>query len=158
MGQGLNNTDLPINPETKELDLHRPYIDNFKIKCPKCNKAMQRTPEVIDCWFDSGSMPFAQAHFPFSFGSKDEIKDISEYTSKGFKFPADFICEGIDQTRGWFYTLLAISTLLGFKSSYKNVISLGLVLDENGQKMSKSKGNIIRPNDILDPYGADTLR
>lgn len=158
MGQGLNDTDLPINPETKELDLHRPYIDNFKIKCPKCNKAMQRTPEVIDCWFDSGSMPFAQAHFPFSFGSKDEIKDISEYTSKGFKFPADFICEGIDQTRGWFYTLLAISTLLGFKSSYKNVISLGLVLDENGQKMSKSKGNIIRPNDILDPYGADTLR
>jgi len=100
LGKGLNKTELPINTETNELDLHRPYIDDFKIKCPKCGKEMTRTKEVIDCWFDSGAMPFAQAHFPFSFDSSDELKDIDYYTEKGFKFPADFICEGIDQTRG----------------------------------------------------------
>lgn len=129
-------------------DLHRPYIDEVELLC-SCGGKMKRVKEVIDCWFDSGSMPFAQWHYPF------ENKDLID---KGEFFPADFICEGIDQTRGWFYTLLAISVLLGHQSSYRNVVSTGIVLDENGQKMSKSKGNIVKPSDIIDKYGADVAR
>ena len=134
---------LPYN-EKEELDFHRPYIDEVKFYCTKCKSIMKRTPEVIDCWFDSGSMPFGQHHYPFS--------------KKGFQFPADYISEAIDQTRGWFYTLLAISTLLGFGASYKNVISQSHVLDEKGEKMSKSKGNIVDPWYIIEKYGADATR
>ncbi|MFA5355613.1 MAG: isoleucine--tRNA ligase [Candidatus Paceibacterota bacterium] len=129
-------------------DLHRPAIDEITFDC-ECGGKMKRVKEVIDCWFDSGAMPFAQLHYPFE--NKDLI-DKKKY------FPADFICEGIDQTRGWFYTLLVISTLLGLESPYKNVISVGIVLDENGQKMSKSKGNIVKPADITEKYGADVAR
>ncbi|MDP2664332.1 MAG: isoleucine--tRNA ligase, partial [bacterium] len=129
-------------------DLHRPYIDEVELSC-SCGGKMKRVKEVIDCWFDSGSMPFAQWHYPF------ENKDLID---NGEFFPADFICEGIDQTRGWFYTLLAISVLLGKSSPYRNVVSTGIVLDENGQKMSKSKGNIVKPSDIIDKYGADVAR
>lgn len=130
-----------------EIELHRPYIDAVTIKCPHCGKEMHRVPEVIDCWFDSGSMPFAQWHYPF------ENKDVFES-----HFPADFISEAVDQTRGWFYSLLAISTLLFNKAPYKNVIVLGHVQDENGQKMSKSKGNAVDPFDALSSYGADAIR
>ena len=130
-----------------DIELHRPYIDAVTIKCPKCGKEMHRVPEVIDCWFDSGSMPFAQHHYPF------ENKEIFEK-----QFPAQFISEAVDQTRGWFYSLLAISTLLFNKAPYENVIVLGLVQDENGQKMSKSKGNAVDPFDALQTYGADALR
>ena len=157
LGKGMNETELPINTITNEVDLHRPYIDNFFIKC-ECGSKMKRTPEVIDCWFDSGAMPFAQVHFPFNIDEGKELKALEYYTSKGFRFPADFICEGIDQTRGWFYTLLAISTILGFKNPYKNVIALGLILDEKGEKMSKSKGNVVFPEELIEKYGADTLR
>ena len=129
-------------------DLHRPYIDKIILKC-ECGEEMERVPEVIDCWFDSGSMPFAQWHYPFE--NKERIE-------KGVSFPADFICEGIDQTRGWFYTLLAISTLLGLGPSYKNVISHGIVLDAEGQKMSKSKGNVVVPSEVMDKFGADCAR
>ena len=130
-----------------EIELHRPYIDNVTIKCPKCGKEMHRVPEVIDCWFDSGSMPFAQHHYPF------ENQELFEK-----HFPADFISEAVDQTRGWFYSLLAISTLIFNKAPYKNVIVLGHVQDENGQKMSKSKGNAVDPFDALEKYGADAIR
>ena len=130
-----------------EIELHRPYIDNVTIKCPKCGKEMHRVPEVIDCWFDSGSMPFAQYHYPF------ENQELFEK-----HFPADFISEAVDQTRGWFYSLLAESTLLFNKAPYKNVIVLGHVQDENGQKMSKSKGNAVDPFDALNKYGADAIR
>lgn len=130
-----------------DIELHRPYIDEVKIECPKCGKDMQRVPEVVDCWFDSGSMPFAQHHYPF------ENEDLFEQ-----QFPADFISEAVDQTRGWFYSLLAVSTLLFNKAPYKNVIVLGHVQDENGQKMSKSKGNVVDPFDALDLYGADAIR
>ena len=130
-----------------DIELHRPYIDDVTIKCPKCGKEMHRVPEVIDCWFDSGSMPFAQHHYPF------ENKEIFEK-----QFPAQFISEAVDQTRGWFYSLLAISTLLFNKAPYQNVIVLGHVQDENGQKMSKSKGNAVDPFDALQQYGADAIR
>ena len=130
-----------------DIELHRPYIDAVTIKCPKCGKQMHRVPEVIDCWFDSGAMPFAQHHYPF------ENKELFER-----QFPADFISEAVDQTRGWFYSLLAISTLLFNKAPYKNVIVLGHVQDENGQKMSKSKGNAVDPFDALEKYGADAIR
>ena len=130
-----------------DIELHRPYIDAVTIKCPKCGKEMHRVPEVIDCWFDSGSMSFAQHHYPF------ENKEIFEK-----QFPAQFISEAVDQTRGWFYSLLAISTLLFNKAPYENVIVLGLVQDENGQKMSKSKGNAVDPFDALQTYGADAIR
>ena len=130
-----------------DIELHRPYIDAVTIKCPKCGKEMRRVPEVIDCWFDSGSMPFAQHHYPF------ENQDLFES-----QFPADFISEAVDQTRGWFYSLLAISTLIFNKAPYKNVIVLGHVQDENGQKMSKSKGNAVDPFDALEKYGADAIR
>ena len=130
-----------------DIELHRPYIDAVTIKCPKCGKEMHRVPEVIDCWFDSGSMPFSQHHYPF------ENKETFEK-----QFPAQFISEAVDQTRGWFYSLLAISTLLFNKAPYENVIVLGLVQDENGQKMSKSKGNAVDPFDALQTYGADAIR
>ena len=129
------------------IELHRPFIDDVTIKCEKCGGEMKRVPEVIDCWYDSGAMPFAQHHYPF------ENKDLFEQ-----QFPAEFISEAVDQTRGWFYSLLAISTLLFDKSPYKNVIVLGLVQDENGQKMSKSKGNAVDPFDALEKHGADAIR
>ncbi len=131
----------------EEIELHRPFIDAVTIKCPKCGKEMHRVPEVIDCWFDSGAMPFAQHHYPF------ENKELFEQ-----QFPADFISEAVDQTRGWFYSLLAESTLLFNKAPYENVIVLGHVQDENGQKMSKSKGNAIDPFEALETYGADAIR
>lgn len=133
----------------KPKDLHRPVIDEITFKCEKCGGEMKRVPQVIDCWFDSGSMPFAQWHYPFE--NKEKI-DKNEF------FPADFIAEGIDQTRGWFYTLLAVSTLLEKGTPYKNVICHGLVLDEKGQKMSKSRGNIIRPEEVIEKFGADCAR
>ena len=131
----------------EDIELHRPFIDAVTIKCPDCGKEMHRVPEVIDCWFDSGAMPFAQHHYPF------ENKELFEA-----QFPADFISEAVDQTRGWFYSLLAISTLIFNKAPYKNVIVLGHVQDENGQKMSKSKGNAVDPFDALESYGADAIR
>ncbi|MBQ3666077.1 MAG: isoleucine--tRNA ligase [Lachnospiraceae bacterium] len=135
------------NPEAKTVELHRPYIDAITIKCPKCGKDMHRVPEVIDCWFDSGAMPFAQHHYPF------ENKELFEK-----QFPAQFISEAVDQTRGWFYSLMAESTLLFNKAPYENVIVLGHVQDENGQKMSKSKGNAVDPFDALAEHGADAIR
>ncbi|MBQ7896866.1 MAG: isoleucine--tRNA ligase [Clostridia bacterium] len=129
------------------IELHRPFVDAVTIKCEKCGKEMRRVPEVIDCWFDSGAMPFAQHHYPF------ENKELFES-----QFPADFISEAVDQTRGWFYSLLAISTLIFNKAPYKNVIVLGHVQDENGQKMSKSKGNAVDPFEALETYGADAIR
>ncbi|HJC73012.1 MAG TPA: isoleucine--tRNA ligase [Candidatus Ruthenibacterium merdavium] len=131
----------------EDIELHRPYIDAVTIRCPHCGKEMHRVPEVIDCWFDSGSMPFAQYHYPF------ENKELFES-----RFPADFISEAVDQTRGWFYSLMAISTLLFDKAPFKNVIVMGHVQDENGQKMSKSKGNAVDPFDALATYGADAIR
>jgi len=130
-----------------DIELHRPYIDAVTITCPECGKEMKRVPEVIDCWFDFGAMPFAQHHYPFENKEKFEAE-----------FPADFISEAVDQTRGWFYSLLAISTLIFDKAPYKNVIVLGHVQDENGQKMSKSKGNAVDPFDALESYGADAIR
>ncbi len=131
----------------KTVEFHRPHIDAIKIVCPKCGKPMTRVPEVLDCWFDSGAMPFAQHHYPF------ENKEVFEA-----QFPAQFISEAVDQTRGWFHSLLAESTLLFNKAPYENVIVLGLVQDENGQKMSKSKGNAVDPFDALQTYGADAIR
>ena len=130
-----------------DIELHKPYVDKITIKCPHCGKPMHRVPEVIDCWFDSGSMPFAQHHYPF------ENKDLFEK-----QFPAQFISEAVDQTRGWFYSLMAISTLLFNKAPFENVIVLGHVQDENGQKMSKSKGNAVDPMEALGQFGADAIR
>ena len=135
------------NPDAAQVELHRPYIDAVTIKCPDCGKKMHRVPEVIDCWFDSGAMPFAQHHYPF------ENKEVFEQ-----QFPAKFISEAVDQTRGWFYSLMAESTLLFNKAPYENVIVLGHVQDENGQKMSKSKGNAVDPFEALEQYGADAIR
>jgi len=135
------------NPEHKKVELHRPFIDEVTLKCPECGKMMHRVPEVIDCWFDSGAMPFAQHHYPF------ENKDLFEQ-----QFPAQFISEAVDQTRGWFHSLMAESTLLFDKAPYENVIVLGHVQDENGQKMSKSKGNAVDPFEALEKYGADAIR
>ena len=135
------------NPEAQTVELHRPYIDAITLTCPDCGKTMKRVPEVIDCWFDSGAMPFAQHHYPF------ENKELFEQ-----QFPAQFISEAVDQTRGWFYSLLAESTLLFNKAPYKKVIDLGHVQDENGQKMSKSKGNAVDPFDALEQHGADAIR
>lgn len=135
------------NPKAKTVELHRPYIDEIMIKCPQCGKDMHRVPEVIDCWFDSGAMPFAQHHYPF------ENKELFEQ-----QFPAQFISEAVDQTRGWFYSLMAESTLLFNKAPYENVIVLGHVQDENGQKMSKSKGNAVDPFEALAAHGADAIR
>ena len=135
------------NEKAKTVEFHRPYIDEITITCPECGKQMKRVPEVIDCWFDSGAMPIAQHHYPI------ENKDLFEQ-----QFPADFISEAVDQTRGWFYSLLAESTLLFNKAPYKNVIVMGHVQDENGQKMSKSKGNAVDPFNALETYGADAIR
>ncbi|MCQ2526777.1 MAG: DUF5915 domain-containing protein, partial [Lachnospiraceae bacterium] len=135
------------NPDAAKVELHRPYIDEVTFPCPKCGKTMKRVPEVLDCWFDSGAMPFAQHHYPF------ENKEVFEQ-----QFPAAFISEAVDQTRGWFHSLMAESTLLFNKSPYENVIVLGHVQDENGQKMSKSKGNAVDPFDALEQYGADAIR
>ena len=140
--------DLPYDRKGN-LNFHRPYIDKVKFSCSKCNSLMERVPEVIDCWFDSGSVPYAQLHYPF------ENKDLIDKRSF---FPADFICEGVDQTRGWFYTLLAISTLLGLGIPYKNVISHGIVLDKEGHKMSKSKGNTVNPSEVAEKFGVDCAR
>ncbi|MDE7400964.1 MAG: isoleucine--tRNA ligase [Clostridia bacterium] len=134
-------------PADGEIELHRPYLDDLMCKCPKCGGKMKRTPEVIDCWFDSGSMPFAQYHYPF------ENKEVFDTT-----FPADFISEAVDQTRGWFYTLLVINTILFGKAPFKNCIVLGHVNDKNGIKMSKHKGNVVDPWTILDKQGADAVR
>ena len=139
--------EMSGDERAKTVELHRPYIDEITIKCPKCGKPMHRVPEVIDCWFDSGAMPFAQHHYPF------ENQDVFEK-----QFPAQFISEAVDQTRGWFYSLLAESTLLFNKPAYENVIVLGHVQDENGQKMSKSKGNAVDPFEALETYGADAIR
>ena len=139
--------EMSGDEKAKTVELHRPYIDEITLKCPDCGKEMHRVPEVIDCWFDSGAMPFAQHHYPF------ENKELFEK-----QFPADFISEAVDQTRGWFYSLLAESTILFNQAPYKNVIVLGHVQDENGQKMSKSKGNAVDPFDALEKYGADAIR
>ena len=139
--------EMSGNEKALTVELHRPYIDEITCTCPKCGKTMKRVPEVIDCWFDSGAMPFAQHHYPF------ENKDLFEQ-----QFPAQFISEAVDQTRGWFYSLMAESTLLFNRSPYESVIVLGHVQDENGQKMSKSKGNAVDPFDALKTYGADAIR
>ncbi len=147
IGSRAELCEMSGNEAAGTVELHRPYIDEITIKCPKCGRQMKRVPEVIDCWFDSGAMPFAQHHYPF------ENKEVFEA-----QFPAQFISEAVDQTRGWFYSLLAESTLLFNKAPYENVIVLGLVQDENGQKMSKSKGNAVDPFDALETYGADAIR
>ena len=134
-----------VDPKTVEL--HRPYVDDIHLKCDCCGKPMTRVTEVIDCWFDSGAMPFAQHHYPFE--NKENFDQL---------FPADYICEGIDQTRGWFYSLLAISTFVTGKAPYKNVLVNDLVLDKEGKKMSKSRGNTVDPFELFDKYGADALR
>jgi len=134
-------------PVPEDLELHRPYVDDITLTCTECGGEMRRAPEVIDAWFDSGSMPFAQWHYPFE--NEDKFHE---------RFPADFIAEAIDQTRGWFYSLLAVATLVEGRSSYKRVLCLGHILDGDGQKMSKSKGNVVRPDDILDHQGADAFR
>ena len=147
VGSRAELAELSGNPQAAQIELHRPYIDAVEIKCPCCGKTMRRVQEVIDCWFDSGAMPFAQHHYPF------ENKDLFEQ-----QFPAQFISEAVDQTRGWFYSLMAESTLLFGRAPYENVIVLGHVQDENGQKMSKSKGNAVDPFDALEKYGADAIR
>ena len=148
IGSRAELVEKSIEDIDESIELHRPYVDDVHIKCPHCGKKMTRIPEVMDCWFDSGAMPFAQQHYPFE-NSENFDTEL---------FPADFICEGIDQTRGWFYSLLAISTLLFNKAPYKNVIVLGLVLDKDGQKMSKSKGNAVDPFESLAEHGADAIR
>ena len=147
VGSRKELAELTGDPSAEQTELHRPYVDNYFIKCAECGGQMKRVPEVIDCWFDSGAMPFAQYHYPF------ENKELFEKN-----FPASFISEAVDQTRGWFYSLHAISTLLFNKPAYKNVIVLGLVLDKDGEKMSKSKGNAVDPFDALQKHGADAIR
>ena len=147
VGSRQELAQLGGNPENAKVELHRPYIDKVMFPCPKCGGTMHRVPEVVDCWFDSGAMPFAQHHYPF------ENKELFEA-----QFPAQFISEAVDQTRGWFHSLMAESTLLFNKAPYENVIVLGLVQDENGQKMSKSKGNVVDPFEALKTYGADAVR
>ena len=131
----------------RALDPHRPFVDDIAFPCPTCGKESRRVPEVIDAWFDSGSMPFGQWHYPFE--NRGLFRE---------RFPADFICEAIDQTRGWFYSLIAVATLIEGRSSYKRVLCLGHILDAEGQKMSKSRGNIVQPEEILDRQGADAFR
>ncbi|TLN08738.1 isoleucine--tRNA ligase, partial [bacterium] len=133
--------------DLSDLDLHRPYVDEIKLHCPDCGGKMKRVPELIDVWFDSGSMPYAQWHYPFEHQAEFDTH-----------YPADFICEAVDQTRGWFYSLHAISTLLKDSAAYKNVICLGLIQDGNGQKMSKSKGNVVSPWEVIEKNGADAMR
>ena len=149
--------ELPLKiiprDDTGAVDLHRPFVDDIVVPCPKCATAMRRVPEVADVWYDSGAMPYAQAHYPFANAGAHATKTLS-----GLAYPADFIAEGMDQTRGWFYTLMAIATALGYKAPYKNVVALGLINDKFGQKMSKSKGNVVEPFAIIDKYGVDALR
>jgi isoleucyl-tRNA synthetase len=139
--------EMAAGPLPDDMDLHRPYVDEVVLACPECGRAMRRADEVIDAWFDSGSMPFAQWHYPFE--NEERFHE---------RFPADFIAEAIDQTRGWFYSLLAVATLVEGRSSYKRVLCLGHILDADGQKMSKSKGNVVEPDEILDRQGADAFR
>ena len=139
--------EMAVEEINDDLDLHKPYIDNVHLKCSKCGGSMERIPDVLDCWFDSGAMPFAQSHYPF------ENKELWDE-----QFPADFICEGIDQTRGWFYTLMVISTFVKGCSPFKNVLVNDLLLDAEGKKMSKSRGNIVEPFTTIEEYGADTVR
>lgn len=148
IGSRAELAEKAIEDITEDVELHRPYVDDIHIKCPHCGKTMARIPEVMDCWFDSGSMPFAQQHYPFE--NKEKFDEEL--------FPADFICEGIDQTRGWFYSLLAISTFIKGKAPYKNVLVNDLILDKEGKKMSKSKGNTVDPFALFDKYGADATR
>ncbi|WP_019132038.1 isoleucine--tRNA ligase [Peptoniphilus obesi] len=147
VGSRKELAEKAIEDIDENIELHKPYVDDVHLKCEKCGKTMTREPDVIDVWFDSGSMPFAQWHYPFE--HKDDFDKL---------FPADFICEGIDQTRGWFYSLLAISTYMTGKSPYKNVLVNDLILDKNGKKMSKSKGNTVAPFELFDKYGADVVR
>ena len=139
----------PFNRDLAELELHRPYVDEVVFNCDECKKIMKRTPEVIDCWYDSGAMPFAQWGYPHKEGSEKKFKD---------SYPADFICEAIDQTRGWFYTLMAIGTMVFDKSSYKTVLCLGHILDKDGRKMSKHLGNVLEPMPLMNRHGADAVR
>ena len=147
IGSRAELAEMSGNPAAETVELHRPYIDEIAVPCPRCGKTMKRVPEVIDCWFDSGAMPFAQHHYPF------ENRELFES-----QFPAQFISEAVDQTRGWFYSLMAESTLLFNKAPFENVLVLGHIQDENGQKMSKSKGNAVDPFDALATYGADAIR
>ncbi len=147
IGSVAEMREMAVADPGGELDLHRPFIDEVKLKCPECGLEMSREPEVIDAWFDSGSMPVAQWHYPF------ENRELFKK-----RFPADFICEAIDQTRGWFYSLMAVSTLLFGSASYRNVVCLGHILDREGQKMSKSRGNVVEPWQVLDNQGADAFR
>ncbi len=153
---------LPRN-DTGEVDPHRPYTDTISMKCPECGKRISRVKEIADVWYDSGAMPFAQAHYPFARGAKPVVHStkrgrVMGYVPRDLEYPADYIAEGMDQTRGWFYTLLAIATALGLESPYKNVVSLGLINDKNGQKMAKSKGNMVNPWEVINKYGADAVR
>ena len=148
VGSRAELVEKAIEPIDESIELHRPYVDDVHIKCPHCGKPMTRITEVMDCWFDSGAMPFAQWHYPFE--HKEEFEEKL--------FPADFICEGIDQTRGWFYSLMAISTFIMGKSPYKNVLVNDLILDKEGKKMSKSRGNTVSPFELFDKYGADATR
>ncbi|MCL4399835.1 class I tRNA ligase family protein, partial [Patescibacteria group bacterium] len=151
----LDFKSVPRN-DSGEIDIHRPFVDEINFKCPKCNNSvMKRIKEVADVWYDSGAMPFGEEHFPFEEGVRS-IKNIKP--GKLIPFPADYIAEGMDQTRGWFYTLLAISTALGYEAPYKNVITFGLINDKFGQKMSKSKGNIVEPFSVINKYGVDAVR
>jgi len=147
VGSRAELVEKSIENIDESIELHRPYVDDIHMTCPVCGKPMTRIPEVMDCWFDSGAMPFAQWHYPFE--HKDDFDKL---------FPADFICEGIDQTRGWFYSLMAISTFIMGRAPYKNVLVNDLILDKNGKKMSKSKGNTVSPFEMLDKYGADATR
>ena len=150
----LFKVDIKILPrnDSGEIDLHRPFADSIFPPCPKCHGLMKRVPEVADVWFDSGAMPYGQAHYPFS------VPKTNTKTLSALDFPADYIAEGMDQTRGWFYTLMAVATALGYKAPYKNVVALGLINDKFGQKMSKSKGNVVEPFAVIDKYGIDALR
>ena len=147
VGSRAELVEKSVEPIDESIELHRPYVDRLHINCPKCGKLMTRVPDVMDCWFDSGAMPFAQWHYPFE--HKDDFDEL---------FPADFICEGIDQTRGWFYSLMAISTFVAGRAPYKNVLVNDLILDKDGKKMSKSRGNTVSPFDLFDKYGADATR
>ncbi len=155
----IRKLDVKILPrnESGEVDLHRPYADEMTVPCVKCGADMRRVPEVADVWYDSGAMPFAQAHFPFASVRIKNGKSKTEHRA-GLDFPADYIAEGMDQTRGWFYTMLAIATAMDYPAPYRNVVSLGLINDKFGQKMSKSKGNIVNPWDMMEKYGIDAVR
>lgn len=147
VGSRAELVELANQDIDETIELHRPYVDDVTITCPECGKQMHRIPEVMDCWFDSGAMPFAQWHYPFE--NKENFDKL---------FPADFICEGIDQTRGWFYSLMAISTFIMGRAPYKNVLVNDLILDKEGKKMSKSRGNTVSPFELFDKYGADATR